>query len=274
MRDAFLACALAVLAGCTPLTWPRVVSTADIRARPTTRGDWIASDEEALASIRAIMTRDLGLPDVRAAVYFHRDRDAFRAALEAEGYEPSFARDTAEALSAVSGHQRVIVNDGAMRDLAWPIRIGLLAHELTHTLQYEFSGGTRGTSEQWLREGFAEWVEVEVLVRLDLTTRATARVIALNRLRGAGVRALPLAEMVTFPHWVALAQRLGQEPIYAHAFLAAEFLLRRHGVPAALEYFRLFAASDDRLANFRRAFGEDLPAFDAAFQEYLAATLR
>jgi hypothetical protein len=31
-----------------------------------------------------------------------------------------------------------------------------------------------------------------------------------------------------------------------------------------MSYFALFAGSDDRLANFRRAFGEDLPQFEAA----------
>lgn len=274
LTAACLACALAVPGCASSVTWPRVVSTADIAARPTARGDWIESYEEALASITAIMVRDLGLPPVHAFVVFHRDRDAFRAALEATGYEPAFARDTADALSAVSGHQRVIVNDDAMADLVWPIRLGLLAHELTHTLQYDFSGGTRGTSDQWLREGFAEWVEVEVLVRLDLTTRDQARTIAVNRLRGAGVRALPpLSAMVTFPDWVDLALRLGQEPIYAQAFLAADFLLRRHGAPAAVDYFRRFAESDDRLANFQRAFGEELTEFERAFQVHLAGLL-
>jgi hypothetical protein len=49
-----------------------------------------------------------------------------------------------------------------------------------------------------------------------------------------------------------------------------DFLLERHGVPAMLDYFRRFAASDDRAANFRAAFGEDLETFEAA----LSARLR
>src|SRR5688572_7080969 len=160
------------LAGCVSAgTWPRTLSVSAIRAPPMLRGDWITSDEEALASIALIMTRDLGLPQVQAELQFHRDRSAFRAALESTGYEPAFARQTAETLVAVSGHRRVLINDAGLQDMPMPYRIALLAHELTHTIQYEWGGGVRGTSDQWLREGFAEWVEVEALVRLGFTTR-------------------------------------------------------------------------------------------------------
>jgi hypothetical protein len=266
-----LAC---IAGGCASVaTGPRIVSTSDVRARATTRGEWIESYEDALASITAIMTRDLGLPGLQASLYFYPGRDAFRAALEADGYDPAFARDTADALSAVSGFRRVLVNDEGLRDVGWHYRVGVLAHELTHTLQYEFSGGSRGTSEQWLREGFAEWVEVQVLVALDFTTRPQARSIAIHQLRQAGAPT-PLSQMVTFPDWVALAQRFGQEPIYAQALLSAEFLLERHGVPAALNYFARFASSDDRLANFREAFGEDLAKFEEAFGVHAAGLLR
>ena len=90
---------------------------------------------------------------------------------------------TAQTLVAVSGYRRVLINDAAVRELPWPYRIALLAHELTHTIQYEWGGGTRGTSEQWLREGFADWVEMETLVALGFTTREQARATVIRRLR-------------------------------------------------------------------------------------------
>lgn len=268
---------LIAAAGCvTAGSWPRTLTIGDIRARPTMRGEWIASDEEALASIAAIMSRDLGLPPVQASLHFHRDREAFRAALESSGYEPAFARQTAETLVAVSGFRRVLLNDASLRDLPMVFRIALLAHELTHTVQYEWGGGTRGTSDQWLREGFAEWVEVEALVRLGFTTRVQARATIVRRLREAGVaRTLPpLSEMVTFPQWVALAQTFGEEPVYGYASIAAGLLLERHGLPKTVAYFERFAGSDDRVANFRQAFGEDLTAFADAFRLHLATLLR
>ena len=264
-------------AGCvTAGTWPRTLSVADLRAQPTMRGEWIASDEEALVSIAIIMSRDLGLPPVQAELQFHRDRGAFRAALESSGYEPAFARQTAETLVAVSGHRRVLINDAGLQEMPMVFRIALLAHELTHTIQYEWGGGVRGTSDQWLREGFAEWVEVEALVRLGFTTRPRARATIVRRLREAGVaRTLPpLSAMVTFPEWVALAQQFTEEPVYGYAALAVDLLLERHGFARAVAYFERFAHSSDRAANFRQAFGEELPAFEAAFRTHLATLLR
>jgi hypothetical protein len=56
--------------------------------------------------------------------------------------------------------------------------------------------------------------------------------------------------------------------------MAVDLLIARHGRAAVIDYFRLFAESEDRLANFRSAFGEDLSAFDRTFREHLARTLR
>ena len=255
-------------AGCAAgTTWPRVMTVADLRAQPVARGEWIDDYDTALVSIAAMMREDLGLPQPVASLVFHRDRAAFRAALEANGYEADAARITAETLTAVSGHRQVLINEDGMREAPWPVRIALLAHELTHTLQYEWSGGSRGTSDQWLREGFAEWVEVQALTHLGFTTPGRARATVLGRIRDAGgARSFPaLSQMVTFPEWVMLASRIEQEALYGHAWLATELLVERHGVAKVIAYFELFARSDDRLANFRRAFGEELEAFVTLF---------
>jgi hypothetical protein len=72
--------------------------------------------------------------------------------------------------------------------------------------------------------------------------------------------------MVTFPQWVVLAGKFEQEAFYGHAWMATEFLIERHGVAKVMGYFELFAQSDDRLANFQKAFGEDLSQFEQAFR--------
>lgn len=268
-------CACLGLAACAAATWPRIVAVNELPEAATRRGEWIETYEAALAAIAAVIEEDLGLPRPDAAVHFHQDAGAFRTALEANGYDPALARDTAASLSAVSGYQRVIVNNASLEEQPWPIRIALLAHELTHTIQYEWGGGTRGTSDQWLREGFAEWVEVEVLVRLGFTTRPQAQRIVLGRLRDVDVRTLPtLTQMVTFPDWVAVVQRSNQEAVYGHAMLATQFLLERAGVEKAIEYFKLFASSPDRQANFERAFGVPLTAFEQTWLERQAVLLR
>lgn len=255
---------------------PAVLSIPDVRAPPVRSGELIMGYDLAVVSIAAIMERDLGLPKVQASLYFYSDRTEFRAALEGQGYTPEFARDAAATLSGIGGFRRVLLNDQSLRWLEWPYRIGLLAHELTHTVQYEFSGGRRSTSEQWLREGFAEWVEVSVLEALDLTTWEQARSITVQRVRDAARRgSLPtFPEMVTYPDWVRVIMRESEEGVYAQALMAVDLLISRHGRAAAIDYFRLFAESEDRLANFQSAFGEELSAFDRAFREHLARALR
>jgi hypothetical protein len=275
-----LACLSGVVSlsgACAPATsGPAVLSIPEVRASPVRSGELITGYDLAVVSIAAIMERDLGLPSVQASLYFYPDRAAFGAALEEQGYTPEFARDAVSTLSGIGGFRRVLLNDSSLRWLEWPYRIGLLAHELTHTVQYEFSGGRRSTSEQWLREGFAEWVEVSVMEALGLTTWDHARTITVQRVRDAARRGpLPtFPEMVTYPDWVSVILKGSEEAVYAHALLAVDLLISRHGRGAAIDYFRLFAGSEDRLANFRSAFGEDLSSFDRVFREHLARTLR
>jgi hypothetical protein len=253
--------------------WPRVISTVDLRSAPAPRGDWIADYDTALATIAALMRGELALPLGEAQLIFYRDRESFREALVASGYDPQLAIDASRTMTGIGGHRRVLLNDAVVGDLDWPVRVALLAHELTHTLQYEVANGQRGTSEQWLREGFAEWVEVEVLVALGFTTRSQARTIAARRVRDAA--SLPaLTEMVTFPDWVRVAQDAGADATYAQAMLAAAVLIERHGAPAMLTYFQRFGQSSDRLANFRLVFGEDLSSFEQSFRAYLDNTVR
>jgi hypothetical protein len=142
--------------------------------------------------------------------------------------------------------------------------VALLAHEVGHSLQYELGGGRRGTSDQWLREGFADWLSVRVLEQLDAASMNGVRGERQRQLRAAGRSKAPrLSELVTFPQWVAASQRHGATA-YALSFLGVDLLLERHGMPAVVNYFERFAASEDRAANFRAAFGEDLDTFEAA----------
>ena len=265
--------ALGALACASGGTWPRIVSTSTLVSRPLPTGEWISDYPAALATITSVMRRDLALPVGEASLVFYRDRDAFRDALVQNGYDQQLAIDAAQTMTAIGGFRRVLLNDDIVDVMDWPQRIALLAHELSHTLQYEVARGRRGTSEQWLREGFAEWVEVEVLIALRFTTRQQARRLAVQRVRDAGT--LPtLLELVTFPDWVRVAQRTSTDALYAQAMLAATLLIERQGAPAIVAYFQQFGRSNDRLENFRTAFGEDLTAFDQKFRAYLKTQIQ
>jgi hypothetical protein len=249
---------------------PRVVSSSAVKARPVARVDWIGGWDSALATATAAIERELGIPRFEVAVHLYPGRRAFEEALVASGYRAEFARDTAATMTAIGGHRAVLVNEANLDGAPWERRLALLAHEVAHSVQYELGGGRRGTSDQWLREGFAEWVSLRVLERLDAGTVAHGRRRSRRALRGRESLP-PLDAMVTFPQWVALGQGPDRDLVYDEAFAAVDFLMRRRGPRAVVRYFELFAGSADRLANFRAAFGEDLPAFERAFRADLSA---
>ena len=260
-----LSIALVVTAsGCAAAVEPRAVVFPDAASHARAHIDSISTYRQASATIAVVFERDLRFPSFDATLHFYADRRGLERALIDAGYEPPFARRTAGVMAAVGGHRGVLLNEGAILEMPWHLRIGLLAHELTHTLQYSLGGGRRGASDQWLREGFAEWVAMNVLDKLRAMPMASYRRQKLSELRETRRdRAPRLDEMATFPQMVELAARKDIAP-YAQAFLAVDFLIERHGVAGVLRYFQLFAASQDRRGNFAAAFGEDLETFEAS----------
>jgi len=247
----------------------------DIRVGPSRQAIFIGDYERALVSIAAVTERELGLPKLSASLHFFPDRDALRAALEAQGADPVVARDAAAVMMAIGGPGSVFINEAAFADLNWSSRIAVLAHELAHTMQYDLARGRRGTSDQWLREGFAEWVQAEVLEALGVMRREDIRRRSVRWVQDAHARRNlpPLARLATFPEWVSFHNGRARDSLYPYAFVATDFLIRRHGVDAVTTYFRLFADSDDRFVNFAKAFGEEWSAFDAALREYFSRLL-
>lgn len=265
---------VAAVSGCATAGGPRIVSWPDPSLRPTFHVDAIADYGVAVATIGAIAERELGFAPFPVSFYFYADRHAMESALLELGYPAELARETARTMDGVGGSRRILLNESAMRTLGWRARVAMLAHEFAHSLQYELGGGTRGTSDQWLREGFAEWFSATVMERLRVWSVAEARRRYRSELRArrrAGL--LRLEDMVTFPQWVALGSDRDRAP-YALAFLAVDFLIERHGVERVSEYFGRFALRQDRLGNFQAAFGEDVASFEQHLHDRLADVLR
>lgn len=264
----FLAAATACAARVEPA---RTIVLEDIRANPAPQAAFVESYESALVSIAAIAEHDLGLPKLEGVVELVPDRDALHGVLEAHGADPATARGAAESMVAIGTHRAVYVNLAAFAPLNWNARLAVLSHELTHVAQYEWSRGRRGTSDQWLREGFADWVQAHVLDRLGVLARdgIVSRNGRFITRPGSRERLPPLARLANFPEWVALSSGESGRLLYPYAFIATDFLVRRHSLEAVIGYFRLFADSDDRLGNFERAFGESWSTFDAAFRDHL-----
>lgn len=253
--------AVALCGACAP-SEPWVVSLPQSAVRPASHIDAITSYDRAVATIAAVFERDLHFAPFPVVVRFYPGHGEFEAALLESGYDAALARDTARTMGAIGGYRQVLLNESTLLQLAWPGRVGMLAHELTHSLQYEWGGGVRGRSDQWLREGFAEWIAGRVLERLGAVTFEAIRQQQRQEFRTMTRTRIPrLDEMATFPSWVEVNGRRGVTA-YAYAFLAVDSLIERHGLPAVIRYFELFARSADRTRNFRAAFGEDISAFE------------
>lgn len=249
---------------CAATREPWLVSVPQPGVQPVSRLDAIFDYRIAAATVASIFERDLGLTPFPVTFQFFPHRDAFEKALLESGYDAALARSTARTMMAVGGFRGVLLNETALGSLPWAGRLELLAHEMGHSLQYELGGGRRGTSDQWLREGFADWLSVQVLERLDAGSVTAVRRERLRELRAAGRSNTPrIADLVTFRQWVNASERHGASA-YALSFLGVDFLLERHGVQTVLGYFKRFASSEDRSGNFRSAFGEDLHSFEAA----------
>jgi len=256
-------------AGCSSA--PRVIPISE-SSEPPKPAARIADYQDAFHAIAAVLGRDLGLPIPRVSLYLYPHREAFEQGLMAErNFEPALARDAASFSRGVGGPDKILVNEAALARTPWPERIRFLSHEFTHTVQYDLARGRRSTSEQWLREGFAEWVSYRTVDALGLGRYAEWRALRLRQFQNVRDRkTLPsLSQLSAFPQWVSWRSKQGGEVTYGQAFLAVDFLIERRGHQAAVEYFRLFARSDDRLANFRTAFGQELPAFERQFATYL-----
>lgn len=253
---------------------PRAIVLDQIQARPASRAEFVHDYEGAMISIAAITERELGLPRLQGVLHLVPDRDAFYDVLASNGADPATARGAADTMVAVGSDRAIYVNQAAFARLNWNARLAVLSHEAAHVVQYELSGGRRGASEQWLREGFADWVQAHVLEKLQVGTmtrenilRRNARFISQPAMRE---QLPPLSTLGTFAEWVVVANGPAGTLLYPYAFVATDFLIGRHSVDDVVTYFGLFAISDDPLANFQRAFGEDRSAFDAALRDHVS----
>jgi hypothetical protein len=262
---------------------PWVLTSRDLEKRPVRDLRRISTYPHALAATLDVMRNDLGLPAVQVELVFVPDGRNMSELLVRGGQPPEQARQAARELTAIGGQRVVLVNQARLERETWPGRVGILAHELGHVLQYELSGGKRETSAQWLREGFAEWLEMRVLEALKGDTREKAWSRALERVRNpagppvmtlggprsqaiernAQVRLPSLRDLGSFPDWLAQLRGPAGGALYEYAFVAGATLVEDHGLPAVVRYFALFATSKDPAANFQAAFGQTERQFEA-----------
>lgn len=263
-----------VLAGCARATLVLPVELgADV---PTPRHDFdaIRGYEAAVRVMAAVIAGELGLRlPHRFTVFVYPTRAEYEGGLVRDGrLPPGRAARVAGYSVALGQPRRLFINDEALRGVPRRVWLSVVAHELTHLAQYELSGGRRGKSEQWLREGMADWVAARVLDRLgeDLFLGRRQRLIGVLARRGRGVeRAIDLVDLGRPLRWEARHLASDERPLYPLAFLLVDDLVRRRGFESLIVYLRAFADSDDRFGQFHRAFGLSLAEFEALFSARL-----
>jgi hypothetical protein len=266
---ASIVCVLLLAGACSTSLAPRLVTLPDPKVHPALSIGGIFDYRVAGASVLYLFQSEFGFRPFPVTFYFCPGERAFETTLLETGYDAPLARETAKNMSAVGGHRRVFLNESALDRANWSGRVASIAHELAHSLQYEWGGGVRGASDQWLREGFAEWLAMQVMDRLGAIRYTDARRRYWAMLHATSASKAPRFEdMATFRQWVMLGGRRDIAP-YAQSFLAVDFLIEQHGLAAVVDYFERFARGQDRQGNFRAAFGQDLQSFERAARAHL-----
>jgi hypothetical protein len=253
------------LEGCAASREPLSLRIPGLGAKPVLRLAWIDNYPRAVATVAFILEHDLELPRVAASLRFYASREALAEALVSSGYDPAAADRITSTIGALAADGQIVLNEGALAHRPWSHRIAVLAHELTHAVQYQLADGRRGASDQWMREGFSEWVSVRVLERLDITTLPRMRYRQMRHVRNSP-HLPPLQTLAKSEEWLDIGVRPGHTAMYPYAFLAVDLLVQQHGTAKVIDYFRLFAFTDDREWAFRTCFGQDVASFERALR--------
>jgi hypothetical protein len=268
-----------IVAGCTAVPRETRLTLTPGAPRPVTVH--ITKYQDAVDAVVAVMTEDLQIPVpvTSFTLYFYPYREAFAQGLTEKFHtDPPLARDIAKStlgrIRQTQEGKQLLVNEEMLDQLRWPERIHVLAHELTHIVQYELAHG-RLVGDLWLIEGLADWVASRVLEALGLETfsRRKHEKIAQVKRESEHVPLPSLSQMATVQDWDALSARYGSALAYAQAFLATDLLIHQQGLSSVMEYFRRVNPSTDRFQNFQVAFDEELSAFEHEFSAYVAGLL-
>jgi hypothetical protein len=273
-RRLVLAVAVVLAAGCVSGSRTSVEVPLGRPAAPL-RAD--TADADVLGTVATVLVERFGLPlspPLRA--HFYGSQDAFELGLVTDGglEDRVMARDQARFASGVGTARGILIRADRVAAVPLVDRVGLYAHELTHVSQYEMAGGKRG-GDQWLREGFADWVRYRTMEALGLRAYAESRRLVLRRVARAGsVERFPaLGALVTNRQWTTARNELGGPATYDQAFLATDWLVERTGRERVVDYFRRFGRRDDRVAHFREAFGMPPGLFAEEFRAHLPTLL-
>jgi len=270
-------CILLIGGGCAAVGQRSVVRVPLQQAAPPHLSEG-ADTRSVLSSVAWAVVNKLGLPlSSPLNAYLYSTEEAFELGLVTDArIETWFAKDQARFAWGVGSYYGIFLREDKLATAPLLTRVGLIAHELMHVSQYELAGGRRGTSDQWLREGMAEWARFRVLEHFGLRSYAESKRRLLQEVRRAGsIDKFPsLGSLGGNREWTTTQNQSGRTATYVQAFLAFDLLLERRGSDAVLDYFRRFGRLNDRAENFQAAFGLPVGQFADEFRAWLSDALR
>ncbi len=284
----------AILVGCNTAPQTLTISSTSDALAPPPYGS--KNYVQTLAAIAAVMSRDFKLPVVDVSVTVYQSQASYEAGVVADAVwnreqlqqrlgsgvkllsEAEFvdsARRLAVSSAAIGNYRKVLVKDSLMSKLPWPEWVKLLAHELTHSAERELIDGRLSSADQWLREGFADWVGFKVADKFGAEDFTKSRQRNLDNIATArSYQTFPgLNQLARNSDWITWLRTLGHAGTYGQAFIAVDNLIERKGIEAMVDYFRLFAKVNNREKNFLGAFGETLLSFDERFNRHLGVLI-
>jgi hypothetical protein len=242
--------------------------------------------DEALSAIVSVMIRELKLPAPRGRVYFYRDAGAYQAALvtelkthgwpEGESKEMRRVRhqlefelfkltlNVATQTGAVTMGQKVFIAEWSMMRLPWTNRAKALAHELTHLIEHSLAAAGSQLTHHWLVEGFAEWVSFKVVDALG------AKDFFNDQMRQACRH--EIANLRELENLLEAKRPLDRQSRYGQSACAVHYMATQDGVPAIIEYFRLFKDRFNAEQNFVTAFGKSIDTFEQELRAQVKST--
>jgi hypothetical protein len=259
--------------------------------------DWLNENyTEVLSAISTAMVRELKFPAIQGVVTFYSNYQTFESGLAAE-FEANarlaeertgrrqpeavrqeniafLARQRSVTAAAVAINGNILVHEIAFRRYPWSERVRVLAHEITHVLQRNLAARRPASWENWIIEGFADWVGYKVLDSLNIETFAKSRQRVVDSVvAGSARHTLPsLIQLHTQADILTWTRTQGRHAAYGQGMVAIDLLIEEKGMAAVLDYFRKFAKLNNRQRNFSEAFDETLENFDARFSQYLAGS--
>ena len=198
------------------------------------------------------------------------DEAAYASKLQSEGYSQADAIRLAKSSSGVSLANRAAILIPADKNTRYLQRIQTMTHEMFHQMQSEFRKGIPG--HNWLIEGSAKISEVVLLEWLDKGSMASYRFNLVNQLTNVKLAADPGDLIDGGFKWTNQVEQKMYP--YQVSELATDFLMRRNGKNAIVNYFRILGETHDRETAFQKAFGVSHGQFLQEYRTYMAGELK